>query len=69
MSEPALFDVAYRCHACDATFTLRQHDPRADEDITYCWPCLDVIFSSDLGGTREKPWTRELIRQARGLEG
>jgi transposase-like protein len=37
----------YTCHDCGHRFIVRQSSPGADEDITLCWECIDLLF----GGT------------------
>lgn len=64
-----VFHVRYTCHACDAEFRLRQGDPEPDEEVTLCGDCLNVIFNNSRhGGSHDDPWTRELLRQARGID-
>lgn len=57
--------VTYTCTACNAEFTLRQRDLAPDEDVTYCPACISAMFSTDLHGSIDDPWTPGLLREVR----
>ncbi len=37
------FPVIYTCRRCGSEFTVLQGDPEPDEDISWCWTCVDLI--------------------------
>lgn len=61
------YDVAYTCTVCGQVWHLLQGDPEPDDELTYCWACIDAIFASDAHGTRDDPWTPSKVRAVRGL--
>jgi hypothetical protein len=63
-----MVDVHYTCKMCDTDFTVEQGSPEPDEDIDTCWTCILVMLADDSPhGTLDDPWTREKVREARGL--
>lgn len=38
------FPVTYTCRRCGSEFTVMQGDPEPDEDIDWCWTCVDLIL-------------------------
>lgn len=61
-------EVGYTCEACGAGFALSQGSPEPDEDVSYCGACIQVMVTDPSHGSPGDPWTRELVRRARGLD-
>ena len=38
------FPVKYTCRRCGSEFTVMQADQEPDEDIDWCWTCVDLIL-------------------------
>ena len=39
-----VFLQEYTCHDCGKRFTVRQSAPGVDEDIAFCWECIDILL-------------------------
>lgn len=40
-------NVQYLCEDCGSYFFLDQGDPSPDDEVSYCWDCIDKMLGRD----------------------